>query len=377
MAQRRLMIIGSDGFSDLYGGKLARALYQLNPNISLFGIGGKAMEDSGVELLYDISELENLGGFEALRSSHVIRRLIQRTSESMDKLQPEIVVQIGLPVFHLRLIEVAKSKGYPIYYYNTPLNWSDGEVQIAQLVKVVDKVVGVTRHEVEICQQHNLDVEFVGHPLVDIVAASRDNSIADEVTLEPNKPVLALLPGRSEMEIKTMLPILLKAMKQLHKDIMPIQILLAIPPAIRGKCYNTIIAKSEWDNVQITRDTHGVFHVADAAIVTCNSISIEAALAGVCSVAVHKEATATYFIDKMLSRKLHIAMINFVLHETVMPELIQNQFNTKNVVEEVGRFLQDQQFCQEYKSRLARLSDDFGVSGTILQAAKVILNGLQ
>lgn len=78
------------------------------------------MDENGVELIYNISELENLGGFEALRASHVVKRLVQRISEAMDKFQPGLVIQIGLPVFSLKLVELAKTKEIPVVYYNSP-----------------------------------------------------------------------------------------------------------------------------------------------------------------------------------------------------------------------------------------------------------------
>lgn len=376
MAHAKIMIIGSDGFSDLYGGRLAQAIHDLNPNITLFGVGGTIMQSSGVRLLYDISELENIGGFEALKASHVIRRLIQRISESIDKFQPKIVVQVGLPVFNLRLIEIAKSKNIPIFYYNTPLNWSSTEVKVTHLAKLVDKVIGVSRYETEICKQNNIDVEFVGHPLVDIVNAAKSIREEEHIVIAPDKPVVALLPGKNEVEVKAVLPTLIKAMKHLNTEIIPIQVIVSIPPTIRPDCYESIISKSGFNDVQITTDTHGVFHAADVAVVTCGSKSIEAALARVPAVAVHKVATATYFIDKMLSRKAYIAMVNFVLQETVMPELIQSDFNKMKVVEEVSRFLQDQQAKTEYAAVLERLPEEFGEQGAISRAAQVVLSRL-
>ena len=135
MAQNRIMIIGGDNSSDLYGASLAQALKEIIPALALLGVGGALMQDSGVELIYNISELENLGGFEALRASHVVKRLIQRISESMDQFQPGLIVQIGLPVFSLKLIELAKTKEIPVAYYNSPLNWGTEEVKISRLAE--------------------------------------------------------------------------------------------------------------------------------------------------------------------------------------------------------------------------------------------------
>ena len=130
----------SDSSSDFYGAHLAEALKSMIPEAALFGVGGSMMEGREVQLLYNVSDLENLGGLEVLKTSHVIKRLVQRISEAMDEYRPELVVQIGLPAFSLKLVELAKAKELPVVYYNSPLNWGTEPVKLSRLAKAVDKI---------------------------------------------------------------------------------------------------------------------------------------------------------------------------------------------------------------------------------------------
>lgn len=371
MANLRIMIVSSDSFSDLYGGELAQELNKQIPEATLFGIGGTYMRQSGVKLLYDISDLEKLGGFESLKTSHLIKRLIQRVSESIDKLQPKLVIQIGLPVFSLRLIELAKTKKIPVLYYNTPLNWSS-DIKVSRLATLVDKVIGVSHYEVEICRKHNINIEFTGHPLTDIVQKTKQVDLVSKLDLNRDKPIVAMFAGRRESEVRSNLPTFLKAVKKFQPEIGAVQTLLAVPSSIRAEFYQEIISKYGLDDIIITNDIHAVFHTADVMVVTSGPASIEAALARVPAIAVHKIATPMYFIEKILSRTSHFAMINFLMQEDIMPELIQNDFSESKVAAQLHRFLYDHDARQQYFTKLERLPEELGLPGAVVRAVQAI-----
>lgn len=375
MAYSRIMIIGSDAASDLYGGKLVQELKQLIPEAQFLGVGGRMMEESGVELLYDISDLLNLCGWESIKTSHVVKRLTLRASESMETFKPQLVIQVGLPVFSLRLIELAKTKGISVIYYNTPLNSSTSELKLTRLSKVVDKILAVSRHEKEICEKHNIDVDFVGHPLVDIVLDHRHTAEAliQQLNLK-SQPVLTLLPGDCEVEIKAHLPTMLKAAKRVSENMKSIQIVTAVPELVRGECYKEIIDKVKVDNVLCTSKVHEILHLTDIAVVTSKDASIEAALAGIPAIAIHKMASATYFIDKMLSRSSHIAMVNFLMKTEIMSELIQNNFSEKQLAEAIIDLIQKPELQTEYFGKLAHLETQFGKPGAINRAAVKVVD---
>ncbi len=376
MAQTRIMIIGSDSSSDLYGSKLVEALKPIIPELELFGVGGSLMEDAGVELLYDISDLENLGGFEALRASHVLKRLIKRVSLAMDEKKPQLVIQIGMPVFSLKLIELAKSKNITTAYYNSPLNWSDADLEISRFAKIVDKVIGTSRYETDLCLKYDIDVEFAGHPLVDIMAAGSETK--EDLQLIANKPVVVLLPGMRETEVKEYLPTLLKAIKRINLEKGIVQTILAVPEWIRSECWRSIVEKhADPEYIRITSDIPGSLQYGDVAVVKSESESIMVALSQVPAVAVHRVATTTYFLNKMQSNKTHFAMINFLMQEEILPELVQNDFSESKVAETVTELLYDQAVRNDFQSKLRRLPEEIGVEGTIDRAAKIIANMLK
>ncbi len=376
MSQKKIMIISSDSSSDFYGAHLAEALKSMIPEAALFGVGGSMMEGREVQLLYNVSDLENLGGLEVLKTSHVIKRLVQRISEAMDEYRPELVVQIGLPAFSLKLVELAKAKDLPVVYYNSPLNWGTEPVKLSRLAKAVDKIIAVSRYESRLCESHGIDVEFAGHPLVDLMAPGAGQGLKDALELAEDQPVAALLPGGRETEVKMYLPTFLKAVKRINIEQHCLQTVIAVPKPIRPECCMAMIEKSGLDAVKITDDVAGALSLAGTAVVASGPESILAALAQVPAVAVHKVATTAYFVDKMLMRRSNFAMVNFLMQEEILPELVQNEFTDKKTAEAVLKLLQDPHGHAAYLQKLERLPEELGTGGTIDRAARIIANML-
>lgn len=378
MTHPRVMIIGSDGSSDQYGGELAKNLTKIMPDIALVGVGGPIMQAAGVRLLYDMSDLENLVGLETLKTTQITKRLMQRVCESMDSIQPDLVIQIGLPLSRLRILELAKNKGIPVIYYNTPLNWSTSELRVTRLANIIDQVVAVTKYEEKICHQHDIKVEFAGHPLVDIAHMPVDQkALQEELQIDSSRPVIVLIPGTREAEVKFILSVLLPAMKYVYDQLDTIQIVLGIPDSVGVEGYHTAMSKCGLEDIKITNKLHEILHIADLAIVTCNDVSIEAALVEVPAIAVHKVTSTAHFIDKVLTRKEHFAMVNFIMQTNVMPSLVRNDFSEQKVAEEVLRLLTDDQARQEAIDNYERVPAVFGTPGTTLRAAKMIQNVLE
>lgn len=374
MAHPKVMIIGSDNASDLYGSKLADNLKLLRPDISLFGIGGPKMRDAGIRLLYNIFDLDNLGVVESIKGAHLMKRLVQRLNESMDRLQPDLVIQIGLPVSNFRLIELAHSKGIPVLYYYTPLSMNFADLKLSRLQSVVDKVLAVTRYEERICKEAQIDVEFVGHPLLDLVSPSQ--SVAEskaQWSLSDALPIVSVLPGQREVEVKAVLPTLLRGLKRVQDKGQNVQVIVSHMSVLSEERMNTMIKNSGLDDVRVISNIYDVLNVADLALVTCGCTSLEAALMGKPSLAVHKVAATSYLLDKMLTHKSYFSMVNFLLEKLAMPELVQSNLTESKVAKEIIRLLADTDLKATMVTEFKRLPDVLGSFGAIERATQAVL----
>lgn len=371
-----IMIIGGDNTSDRFGSAIARKMLEKCPQATLFGVGGPLMNDAGVRLLYDISEMVSLGVFQSIKGAQVVKRLIRRVVETMEQEKPVLVLQIGLPVFGFKLLEIARAKGIPVVYYYTPLSRGLANVKLSHFPTVVNRVASISRFETSLCQEAGIEVEFVGHPLTDLADFSLTTTAARaKLNIESDQTsVIAVLPGAREVEVKNVLPTVLKSLDQVTANHSDVQILISLAPTIRNVFLDRILKNCRCDRVRIERDnTYSVLRAADLAITSIGTSSLEASLLGVPSLAVYRVPCTTYFIDKLLDRKPYMTITNNILRKTVIPEYIQSDFGHAKIVGAIERLLYNEDARQEMLTEFARLEHELGAPGSVGRAADLVL----
>ncbi|MCK9526036.1 MAG: hypothetical protein M0R49_08920 [Limnochordia bacterium] len=370
----KIMILGGDNTSDRFGSALARQVLAKYPQATLFGVGGPLMNDTGVRLLYDISEQVSLGILQSMRGSPVIKRMLKLVAGAMEKEQPDLVLQIGLPIFGYRLLEIARAKGIPVLYYYTPLSRGLGSVRANHFPRVVNKVASISRFETAQCVEAGIDYEFVGHPLMDLTDfSSTPLEARAKLGIESAQTkVVAALPGAREIEVRSALPNILKALDivvQRHEDV---QIIVSLAPTIRSSLVDDIVKRCPAKSVRLERDTYGVLRAADLAVTSIGTGSLEASLLGIPSVAVYRVPHSTYYVDKLLDRKPTMTITNNILRKTVIPEFIQGDFSPSRMAETVELLLYDEKARQDMLAEFANLEYELGDPGSVSRTADLV-----
>lgn len=370
----KIMIIGGDNTSDRFGSALARGIMDKCPQASLFGVGGPLIDRAGVRLLYDISEMVSLGVFQSIKGSQVAKRLLKRVATATEQERPDLVLQIGLPFFGFRFLEIAHAKGVPILYYYTPFSRGLTGVKTGNFAQVVHKVLAISRVESDVCGELGVQSEFVGHPLIDLLDLSLTPAQArDELGLEKGKQLIAVLPGSRETEVKNVLPTVLKALHRVLQNKADLEIIVSLAPTINNACAERIIKKCRCEQVRIERDTYTVLRGADLAITSIGTSSLEASLLGVPSLAVYRVQGTSYFVDKLLDRRPYMTITNNILRKNVIPEYIQSDFGISQIAEAIELLLDDQQAKAAMLSEFSRFQHELGERGTIARAAGAVV----
>lgn len=372
---KKIMMLGGDNTSDRFGLALARKILEKCPRTTLFGVGGPLMSDAGVRLLYDISEQVSLGIFQSMKGSLVVKRMIKRVVEAMDREQPSLVVQIGLPVFGYKLLEIARAKGIPVLYYYTPLSRGLGNVKANHFPTVVNKVASISRFETAQCEEAGIDCEFVGHPLMDLTDFSLTPGAArTKLGIESTDiKLIGVLPGAREVEVRNALPNVLKALDLVAKRHDDVQIIVSVAPTIRSILVDEIVKRCPQVQVRLERDTYCVLRAADVAITSIGTGSLEASLLGVPSVAVYRVPHSTYFVEKLLDRKPNMTITNKILRKTVIAEFIQGDFIHTKVAETIERLLYDDEARQAMLEEFSHLEYELGEPGSVGRAADLVV----
>ena len=173
MNSYRFLIVAGEASGDMYGAEVARALFQKYPGSKIFGLGGQRMRQIGVELEGDISHTAVVGPFEAITYFGTLYGVFKKLADRVEAHPPTVAILIDFPDFNLRLAKRIKNAGVPVVYYISPQVWAWREGRVKQIRKLVDKMLVIFPFEQEIYQRAGVNVEFVGHPLVDMVSPTK------------------------------------------------------------------------------------------------------------------------------------------------------------------------------------------------------------
>ena len=369
----RILIVTGEASGDVHGANLAKALKAMDPGLSLLGVGGSRMQAAGVELVQGISQLDVMG----LIGPSVVRALIHRVLRLRRILQEEpldLVVLIDNPGLNLHFARVAKKAGRRVVYYIAPQLWAWRPRRMKWMQRRVDHVVVTLPFEEALYRRAGVSCTFVGHPLLDEVAPSYDRAeLRKRFGFDTAGPVIGLLPGSREGEVRALLPIMLQAMAKLAGAHPGLQFVVAQAPSIRDGLIEELSAGIGMC-VRVIRDQASeVMAAADLLLVASGTATLQAAVIGTPLVIMYRTSWLTYWIARWLIRVRWIGLVNIVAGRGIVPELIQEDATPGRLTEEATRLLVDRTSYDTMKAALHRVRGSLGEPGASRRAAAVVL----
>lgn len=361
-------IIAGEASGDLHGGNLICSLREKDPQAHVRCWGGEQMQHAGGEVVKHYRDLAFMGFAEVVKNLPAIFRNIRWCKKDIEEFNPDIVVLIDYPGFNLIIAPWAKKKGFKVAYYISPQVWAWKEGRVKKMKTCIDQLMVILPFEKDYFKNRwNWEVEYVGHPLVEVV-----NNAQQQVTVNSlsDKPIIALLPGSREQEINKKLPIMLEVSKQFPAY----QFIVAKAPGTRESFYKEVLA--QYPNVKwVEGQTYELLKQATAALVTSGTATLETALFGVPQVVCYKGSFLSYEIGKRLVKIKYISLVNLIMDKPVVKELIQQDLTVVNLSKELQHILPDgkerARIHQEYEELKAVLSSTQNASK---RAAEILVN---
>lgn len=321
-------IIAGEASGDLHGSNLIKALKARDADADVRCWGGDKMAAAGGYVVKHIRDLAFMGFIEVVKHLPTILGNINFCKKDILAFKPDVVILIDYPGFNFRLFEFIKQQKIRLFYYISPQLWAWKTGRVKKVKKYVDRMFVIFPFEKEFYARHGVEVDFVGHPLLDEL----QGTIADQVSA--GEKIIALLPGSRKQEISKLLPEYLKVIPHFpeHKFVIA---------GIRGlgeDFYKTIIGASlceiEWDN------TYGLLCKSEAAIVTSGTATLETALHNVPEVICYKASPLSYLIARQLIKGIeYICIVNLIANRKIVTELIQDEVNEVRLTEELQRLI--------------------------------------
>jgi len=329
-------IISGEASGDLHGSNLIKELRKLDTNAGIRCWGGDKMKDAGAVLVKHYRELAFMGFVEVIKNLPAIVQNIKFCKQDILQYKPDVIVLIDYPGFNLRIAKWAKQQGIKVVYYIAPQVWAWKENRVKSMKLCIDKMLCILPFEKDYFKNKwNWEVEYVGHPLVEVIEQSKQLGLLTSLS---DKPIVAILPGSRQQEIIKKLPVMLSVSTSFPEY----QFIVAQAPSMDESFYEPFL--SPYPNVScVQNSTYQLLQQSKAALVTSGTATLETALFAVPEVVCYKAGNVSYQIGKRLVKIKFISLVNLIMDSLVVRELIQDEMNTNLLVEELNSLLNDEQ----------------------------------
>lgn len=368
---KKLYIITGEASGDLHASNLMKGILQQDKNVDFRYWGGDNMAAVAGKPVKHISELAFMGFIEVVANLKTILTNIKFCKKDILEYKPDALILVDYPGFNLRIAKWAKAKGIPVIYYISPQIWAWKQNRVHTIKKVVDKMLVILPFEKDFYGKFDMEVTYVGHPLLDAIEQFRAKTDKVDLYAKHNldkRPVIALLPGSRKQEINTKLPIMLDSLSNFDDY----QFVIAGAPALSASFYEPFLKHSK--NVHLIHgETYDLLSIATAALVTSGTATLETALFEVPEVVCYKGSSISYHIAKRLIKVDYISLVNLILQKEAVKELIQHECNAKNIERELKLILPGEKKHDQMKKGYADLLKILGEGGASETAAREVL----
>lgn len=358
-------IIAGEASGDLHGSNLIKAVQKIDNQAVIRAWGGDMMAETGADIRKHYRDLAFMGFLEVVKNLRTIMRNMAFCKQDILDFQPDAVIFIDYPGFNLRMAkwlykyQLKNTFKTKRFYYISPQIWAWHTSRVHDIKKIMDKVFCILPFEKDFYKKYNYDVDYIGHPLLDVVkkAKSEQNTEGSFFleNIENRKPIIALLAGSRRQEIEAMLPTMLKVVPYFPDY----QFVIAAASAQDLSYYTKFIDNEKMvinngqtviDNPQsanssiiiVQNKTYDVLKIATAALVKSGTSTLETALFGVPQVVCYKGSAVSFAIAKRVVNIKYISLVNLIMDKEIVKELIQDDFTVENLVSELKKAIDNQ-----------------------------------
>lgn len=375
----RLMLVAGEASGDLHGASLMRAMTASGADVRAFGIGGDRMQAAGVDLVCHMRRLAVVGFVEVLRHLGDVREALNSLTRAAQERGVDAVVLIDYPDFNLTLARRLRKKlpDVPIVYYISPQVWAWRSGRVHKIARLVDRMLVILPFEEELYEATDLSVEFVGHPLLDVVGIGADRAeFAEQHGIPPRDTWVGLLPGSRRVEVERLLPPMLDAAARLLDRIGRPRFLVPVSPSLDVELYEHHLRRvpEVVDYTYLIQDDYyaTLEHVTVAAVCS-GTATLEATLTDTPMVVVYRTSWLTYNLAKSLVRVPDIALVNLIAGRRAVPELVQGEVTGPRIADELRTLLNEHARRNDVLAALAEVRVKLGEPGASARAARAVL----
>ena len=372
---RRILISAGEASGEMYGAQLIEELRRQEPTLEFFGVGGQRMREAGCDTVIDTKDLAVVGITEILSQLPKIYKLFHQLIAEADRRRPDLAIVIDSPAFNWRVARQMYHRGIPNVYYVCPQFWAWRQGRVRLLRKYIQKALVIFPFEEQFYRGRGVDATFVGHPLAELHPPAIERAdYAAAHGLDPQKHWITIMPGSRCKEVRMNLPTMLQAMAQFGRAF---EFLLPVAPTLDRDFLQTLLGGQA---MTLVPESLPALRHSRAGIIASGTATVEAAMMSTPFVMVYRVTGLTYALGRWRIKVPHLAMVNLIAGERLVPELVQADFTARNVVTEMEKIIPDGPERDRMLEGLARVkarlrAPSYGQDGShpAERAARIIL----
>jgi lipid-A-disaccharide synthase len=369
----RYYVIAGEASGDLHGANLIKSLKAEDDSAVIRGWGGDLMAAAGTEVVKHYRELAFMGFWEVLKNLPTILRNFKNVKRDILDWKPDVLILIDYPGFNLRMAKWAKMQGIRVFYYISPQLWAWHSSRVHIIKSSVERMFVILPFEKQFYQNWHCEVDFVGHPLLDVVEQFSNATDFIQKNNLDSRPIIALLPGSRRQEIQSMLSVMLKVVPAFPNY----QFVIAGAPSVPRFFYDQILYSAGISNVTwIENQTYAILSLAKAALVTSGTATLETALFNVPQVVCYRGNPISFFIARHLVKVDAISLVNLIAGKSVVRELIQHFLTPENLQQALKNLL-DEHHAAEIQKEYRNLRQKLGNKGASNRTARLMVSRLR
>jgi lipid-A-disaccharide synthase len=367
------LVVAGEASGDLHGATLARALATLAPGLAIAGMGGSRMAEAGVRILHGIERAGVVGGTEVLGRLPALVRIFRDLVRCLHTARPRVLVLIDFPDFNLRLARRARALGIPVVYFIAPQVWAWRRARLRLMARDVSRVLAVFPFEVGFYQEAGVPVEFVGHPLLDVLPTF-DRGDARHGLASKRQLLVGLLPGSRAAEVRRHLPVLLGAATRIRRRLPHVRFALPLAPTIPPEAVASGVAAADLGVRILAGEAHRVMAAADLVLVASGTATLEAACYESPMVVLYRLSPVSYAVARLMVRGVSaISLPNIIAGRPAVPELIQRRATPAGVAAAGLALLLNDTARVVQRAALREVRVRLGTPGAADRAARAVL----
>nr|WP_031236847.1 lipid-A-disaccharide synthase [Asticcacaulis sp. AC460] len=357
----KIMLIAAEASGDMLGAGLMVELRKQAPDIAFtfVGVGGARMAEQGVQSPFDIAQLSILGMLEGLKALPRVNARVRDTAALAAAEKPDAVVLIDSWGFTLRAAHAIRKimPKVPLIKYVGPQVWATRPGRAKTLAKAVDLLLALHPMDAPYFEREGLKTVVVGNPALNVDFSKADpDAFRRKIGIEPDAPLLMVLPGSRPGEIKRLLPTFVETLLALSKSRPDLTLVMPVAETVRNLVVPAVKdLPLRLHLIENEDDKYSAMQAATLALACSGTVSTELALAGCPMIIAYRVEPLTWWIFKNIATIKYVTLFNITADKEIAPEFIQPACTPDNLLKAINERLddkavRDQQIAEQFKA---------------------------